>query len=418
MLPKQEIHPLENGLRHYPSRTLNVFKTTHLTRILRKHIDETGADHGRKEFTTEQWIKSLFLMQIQKFEAVRPFVRQLEQNNSWQVICRYQGNVPTQGQYSRRIPDQRVQEVLVRTFQTYQRLIPITHKKLPTTPSKEHFTLLQQGYYPFRIDCTSLKLSPDRYPYATWGYVTSEKQSLPSARIHTVQEGIHGFITNYGPSGGHEHESPVAEVLMNETEEINSWLSLNSITDQPKPFIIFDRGYWKVARFQDLDTRGWGWSIPWKKRTLIGVQIEIVKFPQAEDNPLEILVWGSNTEKPWRRIIGKPDSSSGGFWDILTNDLCLPPSAVLRVQKDRWEIETLFQWIKQHTTIKHPLGTSWMSFITHCLLVTLLQVILLYYLLLLGFTRWQDQLTSLLENLRYSDLEPWSDFYLGGEKFC
>jgi len=42
---KQEIHSLENRLRYYPSRTLDVFKTTHLTRILRKHISETDVDH-------------------------------------------------------------------------------------------------------------------------------------------------------------------------------------------------------------------------------------------------------------------------------------------------------------------------------------------------------------------------------------
>ena len=418
MSAKQEIHLLENRLRQYPSRTVQVFKTTHLTRILRKHINETDADQGRKEFSCEQWIKGLFLMQIHKFESVRSFVRQLEQNNSWQEICGYKRNVPTQGQYSRRIPDQRIQEVLVRTFQTYQHLIPMTRKKLPITPSEACFSLLQQGYYPFRMDCTSLKLSQDRYPYATWGYVASEKNTFPSARIHTIQEGVHGFITNYGPSGGHEHESPVAEVLLNEIEEIDSWLSINSITDHPQPFIIFDRGYWKVARFQDLDTRRWGWSIPWKKRTLIGVQLEMLNFPQAENSPLEMLVWGSTTEQPWRRIIGKLNSSSNRFWDVLTNDLELPPLTVLQLQKERWEIETLFQWIKQQTTIKSPLGKSWMSFVTHCLLVTLLQLILSYFILLLGFIRWQDHLTLLLENLRYSDLESWPDLYLIGEKFC
>lgn len=416
MIANQEIHSLENGLRHYPSRTVQVFKTTHLTRILRKHIHETDADKNRKEFSCEQWIKGLFLMQIQKFEAVRPFVRQLEQNRSWQAICGYQGNVPTQGQYSRKVPDKRIQEVLIRMFQTYQHLIPMTHKKLPATPSNAQFTLLQHGYYPFRMDCTSMKLSPDRYPYATCGYVASEKRSLPSARIHTVQEGIHGFITNYGPSGGSEHESPVAEVLLNEIEEINSWLTTNSITDHPRPFITFDRGYWKADRFRKLDTRGWGWSIPWKKRTLIGVQIEILDFPQKEGTPIEIQVWGSNTEKPWRRIIGKLDSSTDTYWDVLTNDLSLSPLIVLQLQKERWGIETLFQWIKQHTTIKQPLGQSWMSFVTHCLLVTLLYIILFYYLLLLGFTRWQDQLTLLLENLRHSDLEPWPDSYLIAER--
>ena len=174
----------------------------------------------------------------------------------------------------------------------------MTHKKLPTILPKTHLSLLQQDEYLFWVDCTSLKISPDRYHYVTWGYVASEKQIFPSARIHTIQEGIHGFISNYGPSGGHEHESPVAEVLFNETEEINSWLSKNYIIDQPQPFIAFDRAYWKVFRFQNLDTHGWGWSIPWKKRTLIGVQIEILKFPQTEDSTFEILVWGSNKEKP------------------------------------------------------------------------------------------------------------------------
>ena len=57
-----------------------------------------------------------------------------------------------------------------------------------------------------------------------------------------------------------------------------------------------------------------------------------------------------------------------------------------------------------------------MSFVTHCLLVTLLHIILMYYLLLLGFTRWQDQLILLLENLRYSDLKLWPDSYLKGER--
>ncbi|MHA1973426.1 MAG: hypothetical protein ACTSW1_10560, partial [Candidatus Hodarchaeales archaeon] len=164
-------------------------------------------------------------------------------------ICGFRGNVPTQGQYSRRIPDQRIQEVLVRTVSTYQRLIPMKQNKLPNTPSKAQITLLQHGYYPFRIDCTSLKLSADHYPYASWGYVASEKKTFPSARIHTIQEGIHGFIANYGPSGSHEHESPIGEVLLNETEEITSWLVANSIVDRPRPFMVFDRGYWKTDRF-------------------------------------------------------------------------------------------------------------------------------------------------------------------------
>ncbi|MHA1228727.1 MAG: hypothetical protein ACTSPV_18530, partial [Candidatus Hodarchaeales archaeon] len=131
------------------------------------------------------------------------------------------------------------------------------------------------------------------------------KKTFPSARIHTIQEGIHGFITNYGPSGGHEHESPIAEVLLNETEEPTSWLVANSTVDRPR----FDRGYWKIDRFRGLDSRQWGWSIPWKRKTLIGVQMEILNFPRDDNTPIEVLVWGSNTDKPWCRIIGRPNLS-------------------------------------------------------------------------------------------------------------
>jgi len=266
------------------------------------------------------------------------------------------------------------------------------------------------------MDCTAFKLSPTRYPYATWGYVATEKISLPSGRLHVIQEGIHGFIANYGPSGGHEHESPIAEVLLNETKEINTWLRENSIQEQLRPFVTFDRAYWKADRFRELDQRGWGWSIPWKKRTLIRVQLEMLEFPVSETEPLEVLVWASDSDQPWRRIIGKPDPTVDQVWDVLTNDWFLRATTILQLQKERWEMETLFQWIKQHTTIKRPLGNSWMSFVTHCLLVTLLHIMLVYYLLLIGFSRWQTHLTLLLENLQYSDSEPWPEYYLLGEK--
>jgi hypothetical protein len=106
---------------------------------------------------------------------VRDFLDQFKQNNHWQLICGFQGNVPTQGQYSRRLPDQRLQEVLVRTFQTYQQLIPLTRHRYPFIPTGTQLEALQAGYYPFRMDCTSFKISSDRYAYATVGYVANEK---------------------------------------------------------------------------------------------------------------------------------------------------------------------------------------------------------------------------------------------------
>jgi hypothetical protein len=113
-----------------------------------------------------------------------------------------------------------------------------------------------------------------------------------------VREAFHGFIINYGPTAGNVHESPVADHLLTETEGLNPWLENFPFDEQLRPFIVFDRGYWKQSRFIELDERGWGWCIPWKKRTLIGAQLELLNFPVSPDEPLELLVWKKKNHRP------------------------------------------------------------------------------------------------------------------------
>jgi hypothetical protein len=405
----KQMQKLTSQLDHYPSRTRQVFKTTHLSRILRKHIQESDTDRWRKEFTTEEWLKSFLLMQIQKISRIRLFVRQLAKNPQWQGICGFTGNVPTQGQYSHRIPDPRFHEVMIQTFQTYQKLISLKRQHLPFNFSPAQLDVLTHRYQPFWVDCTSFLISPKRYIYARKGYVATEKKALPSMRIHAVMEGFHGVLVNYGPTAGNEHESPVANQLLAETDELDAWLQHGLLGKQLRPLIVFDRAYWKKKRFHELDQRGWGWVIPWKKRTLIRAQLEIIAFPSFHNEPLELLVWPQKSFHPWRRIIGNCSDSSEQVWDLLTGDLTLKPSTIIALGKERWAIEQLFAWMKQQTSLKQPLGQSWMSFVTHCLLVALLQVVLVLFLLLLGIPRWQRFITKLLEDLRYSDQTSWSE---------
>lgn len=408
MRTKRQLQTLWTQLSQYPSRTLGLFKTTYLPRILRKHIQETDADRYHKEFTTEQWIRSLFQMQIQKFTAIRPFVDQLGQNRQWQLVCGLNGNVPTQGQYSRRLVDPKLEEILVRTFQTYQKLIPQSQKRFGFTPKPLHFELIQQGYRPFRIDCTSLALSIDRYLYAKCGYVPSEKKTLPSTRIHTMMDGITGTITKFLPTEGNKHESPIADQLLGNLSDIEAWLSEFKAYAPLRPFFVFDRGYWKQKRFMELDHQNYGWSIPWKRRTLVGAQLELLNFPADPGEPLEMLVWKKGYDRPWRRIIGQAIAANPHVWDVLTNDWTLKALTVLALQKDRWDIEEFFKWFKKQTAVKQPLGTFWESFVIHCLLLMILQVILIFFLLLGGFHRWQDFITRLLRDLRHSDAEEWT----------
>ena len=225
-------------------------------------------------------------------------------------------------------------------------------------------------------------------------------------RMRVVMEGFQGVITNFGLITGDEHESPVADQLLAETDEIDAWLRHGPLGEKLSPLIVFDRAYWKQKRFRELDQRGWGWVIPWKRRTLVKAQLELLNFPTSPDNPLEILVWPKNMIYLWRRIIGKTPDAPEQVWDFLTGNHTLKASTVIVLGKERWAIEQLFSWVKQQTTLKHPLGQFWMSYVTHCLLVALLQVVLVYFLLLLGIPRWQRFISKLLEDLRYSDQAP------------
>lgn len=408
MESNKQLKRIVDQLHKSTSRTRGVFKATDLSRILAKHINETEADKHRKEFTTQQWIYSLITSQIHGFSEIRPFTRQLQQNQDWQFVCGLNGNVPTQRQYSRKLVDETIEEILVRSFSTYQQLIPLKLQHSHETPSLLAISLLQARYRPFRMDCTSIEVSKQRYAYAQTGYVATKKKALPSVRVHTIMDGIHGIITNFHLTPGNQHESPVGELLHAEEERISPWLTEFPEYGVLRPFFVYDRGFWKKKRFEDLDNRGWGWSIPWKKRTLIGAQLEFVEFPVPPEQPLEVRVWRPNSDHPWRRIIQQPTSHNSQTWDILTGDWELPAAQVVILQKDRWDIEVLFGWIKRQLPLKKPLGTYWESFVIHCLLLLLLHIVLVYFLLLLQLPRWQDGLTYLLQDLCYSDTEPWT----------
>lgn len=70
---KKQIAKLKDRLSLSTSRTKEVFKITHLERILQKHALETQANDHRREYSAEQWLKTFFLPQIKGFTKIRPF---------------------------------------------------------------------------------------------------------------------------------------------------------------------------------------------------------------------------------------------------------------------------------------------------------------------------------------------------------
>lgn len=79
---------------------------------------------------------------------------------------------------------------------------------------------------------------------------------------------------------------------------------------------------------------------------------------------------------PRLRRIGYRDSTTGKFYEFLTNHFQLAASTIAAVYKDRWQVELFFKAIKQNLKIKAFVGTSrnavltqiWIAMITYLLL--------------------------------------------------
>ncbi len=61
-------------------------------------------------------------------------------------------------------------------------------------------------------------------------------------------------------------------------------------------------------------------------------------------------------EAPLRRIVVAREA--GAPLILATNDLTAPAESIARTYKDRWQIELLFKWLKQHLKVKRFLGRT------------------------------------------------------------
>lgn len=102
-----------------------------------------------------------------------------------------------------------------------------------------------------------------------------------------------------------------------------------------------------------------------------------------------------------RRIeVARPDAAP---LRLVTNDLSSPASEVAQLYKERWQIELLFKWIKQHLQVKRFLGRS-----ENAVRIQLLVALIVYLLVLLYKNRHQPHrsLWHVLAELRYGLMLP------------
>lgn len=102
-----------------------------------------------------------------------------------------------------------------------------------------------------------------------------------------------------------------------------------------------------------------------------------------------------------RRIeVARPDEAP---LRLITNDLSSPACEIAQLYKERWKIELLFKWIKQHLQVKRFLGRS-----ENAVRIQLLVALIVYLLVLLYKNKHQPHrsLWHVLAELRHGLMLP------------
>lgn len=101
--------------------------------------------------------------------------------------------------------------------------------------------------------------------------------------------------------------------------------------------------------------------------------------------------------RPLRRIeVERPDKAP---LVLATNDLVSPAQEIAQLYKERWAIELLFKWVKQHLQIRRFVGRN-----ENAMRIQLLTALIAYMLVLLvkKATHFKGSLWMLLAELRHS----------------
>jgi len=185
-------------------------------------------------------------------------------------------------------------------------------------------------------------------------------------------------------------------------------------TFPPGTILVFDRGYLDFTWFAQLTLSGVFFVTRMKDGTAYDV---VARQPVPERGGVLADDWIAlrspqsaakyEPGRPLRRVeVELPDGERLVF---LTNHLELGPTTIARIDKDRWQIELLFEALKQNLRVKTFVGTS--ANALHIQIWTaLIALLLLKYLQLKATFGWS--LSNLVALLRmnlfaYRDLWTW-----------
>lgn len=186
-------------------------------------------------------------------------------------------------------------------------------------------------------------------------------------------------------------------------ENVNDITEARKLCIEPGATYVFDRGYCHYNWWHEIDQRQARWVSRFKR----DARLNYLREQPAGGLILRdsIVVFALRTPRgghrnsystPLRRIeVHRPDAAP---LVLATNDLDSPAEQIAALYKQRWQIELLFKWVKQHLQIRRFVGRN-----ENAARIQLLTALIAYMLVLLlkAATGFAGSLWMLLAQLRH-----------------
>lgn len=178
----------------------------------------------------------------------------------------------------------------------------------------------------------------------------------------------------------------------------------------PDSIYTFDKGYYDLSWFQEMEIKGAFFVTRMKNNA----QIEFVgqhrepneKLGILRDDMIRYTNYQSSRKFPGTlRFIEYQDEESGKIYQFITNNLAIAASSIAEIYRQRWQIELFFKWIKQNLKIKSFLGT------TENAVMSQIYVAMIHYLLVayIGFLNHGKQtLTEITRRIKETLMQRFS----------
>jgi hypothetical protein len=173
--------------------------------------------------------------------------------------------------------------------------------------------------------------------------------------------------------------------------------------------LVFDRGYQDYRWFEQLTKDG----VFFVTRLRCHAHIEVVKSCPTPEGGLivrdQIVRLGSQKFRMGRdlRLIETLDPETGKSAILITNHFKLVANTILRIYRDRWEIETFFRALKQNLRVKTFVGTS-INAVRIQIWTALIALLLIKFVQLQAAIPWSmSNLVALLQQQLFVYRELW-----------